>query len=73
MEQYCKFCENKVKVAPYFYNERIDVMITDMVIPSQAVYTAKVDFKYICPYCGVETRDFKEKELSKIDIVNLFF
>ena len=73
MEQCCKFCNNKVKVAPYFYNEMIEKKISYIVEPPQAVYTAKVDFRYICPYCGTETIDFKERELNKTDIVNLVF
>ncbi len=73
MEHRCKYCRNKVKVAPYFFNERIKVIINPLTIPNKEFYTVKVDFKYVCPYCGEETIDFKEKDLKKEDIVNLVF
>lgn len=72
MEQYCQYCKNKIKITPYFFNQLIETTKRYSDNGKEEIrYNAKVQFSFICPYCGKTNQSEKERELDKKDIVNL--
>ena len=65
----CNNCKNDVRVAFYFYGERI--VTHDSVIDCGQNYEAIVNGRAVCPACGKEINEIFHKTISKESIIDI--